>query len=436
MASSQASTSATQASSSESSEPPPPPPPAQHAHTASTSQPDETGNSTSKAQPASSSKKARTTYNTFLSPSGSTSFFTSSWFERRPVKSDGTAASSTSASASSSKQKRRPTYEEYRCQEPPQARLIRLRGLFDVLMDKDQRDALADGRAKDAWTATARRARYGAGGKLARGSLAREMQLDREMDGKEKALDADRASTTSSSSSSSSASSSSPSSSSHGPSSEVKEPPPPNPPRQSYANELLAQCRQCKLESDKDRARRTSSSTREDLTTSNDTSGSWSQKLWPFSKSDEAQANDQSSDTSASSSISSIWTTIAGSVTSSDSPAPQQDGEEFEADYDGESGYAGSGVWGLSAVKHGSRHREKERRLREEAEGTATDPKASATAAAKATAKAANPPKPGQEETAEEGTKRMMIEWEGFIKYAEAKERGKNHQNQSEKTAP
>ncbi|WFD20845.1 hypothetical protein MCAP1_003099 [Malassezia caprae] len=63
------------------------------------------------------------------------------------------------------------SYEEFRAQEPPQARLLRLRGLFDLLVDQDSSSALAGGRAKQMWRARASRARYGAGGELAVGSL-------------------------------------------------------------------------------------------------------------------------------------------------------------------------------------------------------------------------------------------------------------------------
>lgn len=63
------------------------------------------------------------------------------------------------------------SYEEFRAQEPPQARLLRLRGLFDLLVDQDSSSALAGGRAKQMWRARASRARYGAGGDLAVGSL-------------------------------------------------------------------------------------------------------------------------------------------------------------------------------------------------------------------------------------------------------------------------
>ena len=69
------------------------------------------------------------------------------------------------------RQRRCMTYEEFRAQEPPQARLLRLRGLFDLLVDHDSASALAGGRAKQMWRVRASRARYGAGGPLATGSL-------------------------------------------------------------------------------------------------------------------------------------------------------------------------------------------------------------------------------------------------------------------------
>jgi len=71
------------------------------------------------------------------------------------------------------------TFEEFRSQEPPQARLLRLRGLFDLLLDHDSSAALAGGRAKQMWHNRARRARYGAGGELAAGSLASTPSTDR-----------------------------------------------------------------------------------------------------------------------------------------------------------------------------------------------------------------------------------------------------------------
>lgn len=63
------------------------------------------------------------------------------------------------------------TYEAYRVEEPPQSRLIRLHGLFDTLLDHDDDASLAGGRAKQEWRERASRARYGAGGPLATGSL-------------------------------------------------------------------------------------------------------------------------------------------------------------------------------------------------------------------------------------------------------------------------
>ncbi|CAO1624430.1 unnamed protein product [Sympodiomycopsis kandeliae] len=390
-----------------------------------------TSTSTSQEPPPQSQpegQKKRTLYNTFLSPSGSTSFFTFSWFESAPIKKGtkklasemGLASSDPSSSTDSSQLppgaakplKRRPSYEEYRSEEPPQARLIRLRGLFDVLMDKDQHDALADGRAKEAWRATARTARYGAGGNLARGSLAKEMHIDRHMSTKEFELDADNTSSNSSKSTAppaATASTSPPTSSSSSSSSSSSLPSQPSPPRQSYAKELLTQCRQCRLDLEQERTKRSKSTATgestpsliEDASSDSDSSSSW-YKVWPFNSSSSSDASVTSSvdsQTSAdqqNSSFSSLWYSIAGS--------PQcTDEKELEADYDGESGYTGSGVWGLSAVKGGLRDRERQR-LQSEHQQQQQQPSTA-------------------ESESEDGHQRTMIEWEGFLKYAELKER-------------
>lgn len=292
--------------------------------------------------------------------------------------------------------KRRPTYEEYRTQEPPQARLIRLRGLFDVLMDKDQREALADGRAKEAWSATARRARYGAGGPLARGSLARKeeskQQSDKDMASREIQLDADKSSPSTSATSSSSSDSS-----------KDKEPATPSPPRQSYADELLSQCRQCRKDLEKDRKKR-----RDAVNTPEDDQStskySWS-SFWSSASSKESSSSSTSTST-ASGSGNSSWWPWSHSSKHVEAEEPQ---DALEADYDGESGYAGSGVWGLSAVKGGSRHRERERQRREASKGDEQGQSDSKQ----------QPPASKEDEDAH----RMMIEWEGFLKYAEIKER-------------
>lgn len=73
-------------------------------------------------------------------------------------------------------------YEEFRAQEPPQLRLLRLRGLFDLLVDHDTSVALAGGRAKQMWRARASRARYGAGGELATGSMVQDVTPTRTSD--------------------------------------------------------------------------------------------------------------------------------------------------------------------------------------------------------------------------------------------------------------
>lgn len=112
-----------------------------------------------------------------------------------------------------------PTYEEYRSEEPPQTRLIRLRGLFDTLLDRDDATALAGGRAKREWRERASRARYGAGGSLATGSLVSLHGSNRR--------DAGRVSV-------------SPSATLREWFSYVR--------RQSYANELLARCRASRAE--------------------------------------------------------------------------------------------------------------------------------------------------------------------------------------------
>ncbi|PWN20581.1 mitochondrial carrier [Microstroma glucosiphilum] len=354
-------------------------------------------------------KRTRTLYNTFLSPSGSTSFFTGSWFESRPIRNDSSSSSksslfhpSSSSSSSTSSDSdsaessyknfpRRSTYEQYRSQEPPQARLIRLRGLFDVLMD-NQRDALADGRAKEAWTATARSARYGAGGSLARGTWAAKEAADKErtrnrnLSEKERRLDADKtdpalATTTTTASPEA-----------------VKEPAVPSPPSQGYAKELLAQCRQCRQELEEEREKRRRKHSDRDSEESS-SSGFWS-NIWGSSSSQsEAVLQEHSGDANA---LLSLWYSMVGP------PAGQEDQRPLEADYDGESGYTGSQVWGLSSVKGSSRDRERQSSRREEAQ-----------------AKSPNSETEKEEELDEDGhyARALMIEWEGFLKYAETKER-------------
>ena len=299
------------------------------------------------------------------------------------------------------------TYEEFRAQEPPQARLLRLRGLFDKLMDADRDTALADGRAKDEWTKSAIRAQHGAFGP---GRLT-----------------SDEASASSSSwfgSTSSSSSSSGPDSTGDKEKEKKRrKDPPPIPPRQSYANELLIQCRRCREELDrersKERARQSEGSSWWNVLPGTGSSGSKAEEskkeeIISKAKGDAATLSGKHTTTSSSSGSSSssssgsesessgtlgaitgALSSAASSVTSLfyDSPKPE---EENSLDHEGEAGWAGSGVWGLSAV--GSKQREKDREIDHRM-------------------------KKG-EDVRDDGPKRQrQIEWEGFLRYAEQKER-------------
>jgi solute carrier family 25 phosphate transporter 23/24/25/41 len=257
----------------------------------------------------------------------------------------------------------------------------------------NQRDALADGRAKEAWTATAKSARYGAGGSLARGSWAAKESADKErtrnrnLSEKERQLDADQtdpALTTTTTTAQSEG---------------VKEPAVPSPPSQGYAKELLAQCRQCRQELEEEREKRKRKPSDRDSDESA-SSGFWN-SIWGSSSSQsEAVLQEHSGDANA---LLSLWYSLVGP------PAGQEDQHPLEADYDGESGYTGSRVWGLSSVKGSSRDRERQNSRREEAQ-----------------AKSPNSEGEKDEELDEDGhyARALMIEWEGFLKYAETKERG------------
>jgi len=343
-------------------------------------------------------------------------------------------SSSASAAASSAleSRKKRPTFEDFRAQEPPQARLIRLRGLFDTLLDSDDENALAGGRAKDEWTKSAMRARYGAGGSMARGSLAPEGNPKGDPN---QNLNASTSDSTSSSTSSSSSTS-------------KRVPPPlPAPPlKQSYASELLSQCRACRkeVEDERERERKSSlgndsegwnwndliawvpgvasssspstssspsssgkdqdsknkdqcsaSSSVENLkeTFSNLTSSSSSSASSP-TKSSSSSTPDQSSSSNSSTS-SSAFSAITSLFSSSSSTT--ESFEHHTTDQEGEAGWTGSKVWGLSAV--GNRQREKDRELDERISK-------------------------GQLVADDGGKRQRQIEWEGFLKYAEGKERG------------
>lgn len=124
------------------------------------------------------------------------------------------------------------TFESIRSQEPPQARLLRLRGLFDLLLDRDSSSALAGGRAKQVWRTRASRARYGAGGSLATGSLVSCAGPAPNIAGEHPVVNTHEKHE-----------SVSPSTYLREWFSNVR--------RQSYANELLAQCRTCHAEMEK-----------------------------------------------------------------------------------------------------------------------------------------------------------------------------------------
>ncbi|PWZ03220.1 mitochondrial carrier [Testicularia cyperi] len=361
-------------------------------------------------------------------PSRLGSSFWSSWIS--PSSSSAVAASSAMEKRS---RPRRPSFEEFRAEEPPQARLIRLRGLFDTLLDEDDEQALAGGRAREEWMKSARRARYGAGGSLARGSLAPSDIRNSTVGFEACTLSGSPAGTSMSSSASSSSANASGSSAvtsnstSSSSAMDQKLPPPPPPPRQSYAKELLTQCRQCREELESQRAKLA-----EQHSNKAGTGASWSSwglpswlggdkvseqkppetpkstlaavkdKLLPSS----SQSDDGSSSNSKSSqSDSSASTSYASSVasffgyggSSPDSPSSEspQNGHN-PPDMEHEAGWTGSGVWGLSAV--GQKKREAGR-LRDEKV------------------------RRGDKVEDDGGERQLQIEWEGFLAYAEHKER-------------
>ncbi|PWN48265.1 mitochondrial carrier [Violaceomyces palustris] len=286
------------------------------------------------SSPASANAKSKATsssWTSWISPSTSSAFAASAAIEKRKQK--------------------RPTFEEFRAQEPPQARLIRLRGLFDTLLDEDDKTALAGGRAKEEWTKAARRARWGAGADgAAKGSLSPKQQGDE---------------------------------------SERQHPPPPPPPRQSYAKELLSQCKSCRAELEAERARALAS---EDEKRYGEGWG-WGLFGWIGGSKDDGTSESASSSASSSyaSSISSLFG--YGSTTANDN---EQVTIPSLPDLEQEAGWTGSGVWGLSAV--GRKKRESGWR-RDEAIRN------------------------GVQVEDDGGERQRQIEWEGFLAYAESKER-------------
>lgn len=362
------------------------PPPQQQAPAAASS-----SKSNEKERPTSPTSAGSRLWSSWISPSSSASAAASSAFEAR--------------------RKRRPTFEEFRAEEPPQARLIRLRGLFDVLLDKDDEQALAGGRAKEEWTRRAMQARYGAGGAFARGSLAPPNSQGSTafgMEPEERAAAGVAANPTTSQASSSTSSQRSAKDASPG--ALIA-------PRQSYAKELLSQCRECRAELEREREREAA---RED----GSTSSSWSSWLpWgggaepepepapagitskladllslssSSTKEEEklsAEAKRKADAEAASSG--SLLTSISSIFSSGDTPSSP----DLGSDHEGEAGWVGSGVWGLSAVGATQRQADRERDNR-----VAT----------------------GEEVEDDGGRRQRQIEWEGFLRYAESKERGES----------
>ncbi|SNX82611.1 related to SAL1 - member of the Ca2+-binding subfamily of the mitochondrial carrier family [Melanopsichium pennsylvanicum] len=391
--------------------------------------PSEAVPSETSAMPSSSSKTTESRSSTSTpaastdladSPSNLGSTFWSSWIS--PSSSSAVAASSAMEKRT---KPRRPSFEEFRAEEPPQARLIRLRGLFDTLLDEDDEQALAGGRAREEWMKSARRARYGAGGSLARGSLApsdiRNSTVGFEACTMSQTPSPDNTSSaTTAKSSSLSLQTGAASSSSSLTHSQLPAPPPP--PRQSYAKELLNQCRKCREEIEVQRARLAEESAKRA------SQPGWSSSLglptWlggeksevnidaaESSKSTLATVKDKilsRSLTSAqppkeeapSSSSSTSHLSTIGSYLGYRSDAPTN----CEAlgyghnppDMEHEAGWTGSGVWGLSAVGHKKRAADRDR-----------DEKV----------------RRGHKVDDDGGARQRQIEWEGFLAYAENKER-------------
>lgn len=225
----------------------------------------------------------------------------------------------------------------------------------------------------------------------------------------------------------------------------------PSPPRQSYAKELLSQCRHYRAQLEKERLemekkhKKLSSGhvsessswtswipflgddeegTSTDTLSSSSTLSSIKDKISELSSSkDTTAASNSSTDTNApsSSSSSSSLTSIPSKFTSllsnkSDDTNPSAsiagvaagtsaastsndvetaNSTQLHSDHEGEAGWIGSGVWGLSAVGHKQRKAFRELDARLAA---------------------------GQQD--EGGKRQRQIEWEGFLRYADQKERG------------
>ncbi|WFD01321.1 hypothetical protein MYAM1_004083 [Malassezia yamatoensis] len=264
-------------------------------------------------------------------------------------------------------------FEEIRAQEPPQTRLLRLRGLFDLLLDRDSTSALAGGRAKQYWRRNASRARYGAGGSLATGSLVSNAgAVDLTSDGSGVHPSEKHESV-------------SPSNYLREWFSNVR--------RQSYANELLAQCRAChaQMHQEQELARKQGRD----------------QPTWTASVSSEETAEDMPSATRA-------WHSLVRMANEHRSEIPQEAhswlsplrrvwtwGENASDSLLGnlESGWKGSRVWGLRA----------------------TDTEVGSSSPSQDTHSTSS--RALQQSKDSERIRQRQIEWEGFLAYAEMQER-------------
>ena len=275
-------------------------------------------------------------------------------------------------------------------------------------MDADRDHALADGRAKDEWTKSAIRAQYGAygPGKLPPGAGSGETGLSHS---------GATASGSSSDSATAASSSANRRSSSSGPA--------PIPPRQSYANELLTQCRKCREELDRERQKERNEATgdswfslssywgggaaeKEDKgkavagkqeTQSKSVVQSVVKTLSPSASSSSSSSSADSSEASSTSIVSSALSSVTSLLpfSSGGDPSPNVPVTP-PVDHEGEAGWTGSGVWGLSAVGTKQREKDRERDV------------------------AVRSGRPVEDDG---GARQRQIEWEGFMRYAERKER-------------
>ncbi|KAE8254568.1 hypothetical protein A4X13_0g3370 [Tilletia indica] len=322
------------------------------------------------------------TLSSYLWPFGSSS-------SQESASSAGEKGAAGDASSSTAPPVWRPSYEEFRRHEPPQARLIRLRGLFDKLLDKSGESALANGRAKDAWTKSSIRARMGAVSKTEE-SGDRTATFSAGSSNQNPSLSA--TASTSSNQASSSPAAAAPSSTASQPNSKTSQEPelPASAiPQPSYATELLAKCKRSHAGGDDSGERKRATQVRK-----------------------EAVAKvDSSSSSSSSASTSSILPIPL--------PLPLSGRDRAaDASRDGEAGWVGSGVWGLTAVSLDHL---------EDAPATSSSEAAGSEMARLGGASDEEIRELEERETAEreeaDGLRQRRIEWEGFLKYAEDKER-------------